>query len=138
MMRAMRLSRTMALVVCGFIWLASLGAQAPQNQSRWAKPAAELAAQIADIVGPGQAQLTIRNLSNIPAGELPEIRKLLEQDLKVRGVLISGNESANVIRITLSEDARERLWVAEVIEGNATRVAIVRVDGSSTIPTNPA
>jgi hypothetical protein len=137
-MRAMRLSRTMALVVCGFIWLASLGAQAPQNQSRWAKPAAELAAQIADIVGPGQAQLTIRNLSNIPAGELPEIRKLLEQDLKVRGVLISGNESANVIRITLSEDARERLWVAEVIEGNATRVAIVRVDGSSTIPTNAA
>ena len=134
----MRLSRTIALVACGFIWLASLRAQAPQMQSRWAAPAAELVAQIADLLGPGQAQLTVRNLSDIQAGEIPEIRKLLEQDLKARGVQSSGAESANVIRVTLSEDARERLWVAEVIEGNERRVAMVHVDGSSAMATNAA
>jgi hypothetical protein len=30
--------------------------------------------------------------------------------------------------VTLSENARERLWVAEIVEGNETRVAMVTVD----------
>ena len=89
-----------------------------------------MASQIADILGPGQAQFTIRNLSTTPVGEIPAIRKLLEQDLKARGVLSGGADSANMIRVTLSETARERLWVAEVVEGSETRVAMVRVDAA--------
>ncbi len=46
------------------------------------------------------------------------IRRLLEQDLKTHGILNGGSESANTIRITLSEDLRERLWVAEVVQGS--------------------
>ena len=95
--------------------------------SPWDQPAASLAEQIAGILGPGQAHLTIRNLSTIPSGEIPAIRRRLEQDLKAHGVLASGAESANSIRVTLSENLRERLWVAEVIEGSETRVAMVRV-----------
>jgi hypothetical protein len=34
--------------------------------------------EIADILGPGQAQLTIRNLSTIQTTEIPAIRKLLQ------------------------------------------------------------
>ncbi len=125
----------MALVVCGLTRLTAYAAQTPQAQSRWAQPAADLAGQIADLLGPGQAQLTVRNLSTIQASEIPAIRKLLEQDLKTRGVLAGGAESANAIRVTLSEDARERLWVAEVVEGSVTRVAMVHVDAVLSSPT---
>jgi len=71
--------------------------------------------------------LTIRNLSTISNDEIPAIRKLLMQDLKTHGVAMAGAESANTIRVTLSEDWLDGLWVAEVGEGNATQVAMVRV-----------
>jgi hypothetical protein len=93
--------------------------------SAWEKPAAELADQIAAILGPGQAHLTIRNLSTIPTDEIPTIRRLLTQDLKAHGVVMAGAESANTIRVTLSESARERMLVAEVGEGTQSQVAVV-------------
>src|ERR1700739_4459883 len=127
-MRAMRLSWAVTLGVLGLVRVAVLGAQAPQTPSRWAQPAAEVAGQITDILGQGQAQVTIRNLSTMDTSEIPIIRRLLEQDLKAHGVPPSGAESANAIRVTLSENTHERLWVAEVAEGNATHVAIVHVD----------
>src|SRR6266568_1889345 len=121
---AMRRNWLVVLIAIGLAGLTALAVPAP---SQWEKPASALAEQIAGILGPGQAQLTIRNLSSIPAGEVPAIRRLLEQDLKAHGVLVSGAESANAIRITLSESARERLWVAEIVEGNETRMAMVQV-----------
>lgn len=116
-----------AMVASGLIGLTASAAPAP---GPWEKPAADLAGQIAGILGPGQAQLTIRNLSTIPNNEIPAIRRLLEQDLKTLGVLVSGEESANAVRLTLSENQRERLWVAEVIEGNESRVAMVEIQYS--------
>ena len=127
-MRAMRLVGAVALVVCWWSVFAVCSAQGGIPGSRWTQPVAELAEQIADTLGPGQAQLTVRNLSTIPGNEVPAIRKLLEQDLKARGVLAGGAESANTIRVTLSESERERLWVAEIAEGKATRVVMVRLD----------
>jgi hypothetical protein len=95
--------------------------------SQWEKPAFELAEQIAGILGPGQARLTVRNLSNVPVDDIPAIRQVLEQDLKARGVLASGAESAITIRVTLSENVRVRLWVAEIAEGSETHVAMVEL-----------
>ncbi|WP_162601594.1 hypothetical protein [Occallatibacter savannae] len=123
----MKLVGAVSLVVCWISGLAACTAQTAPISSQWAQPAAELAGQIADLLGPGQAQLTVRSLSTIPAGEVPGIRKLLEQDLKTRGVVVGGPESANAIRVTLSENARERLWVAETVEGDRTRIAMVHV-----------
>ncbi len=130
-MRAMRLIWAVALGLWGLAGCAACGAQAVQTPSQWSQPAAELAAQIADIVGPGQAQVSFRNLSTIQTSEIPSIRKLIEQDLKAHGVLASDAESANSIRITFSENAHERLWVAEVVEGSETHVAMVHVDAST-------
>ena len=116
------------------VWLipvvasALMGLKASAAPSPWEQPAANLAEQIAGILGPGEARLTIRNLSAIPTDQIPAIRRLLEQDLKTHGVLASGAESANSIRVTLSENLRERLWVAEVVEGNETRVVMVSVE----------
>ncbi len=91
----------------------------------WEQPASVLADQVAAILGPGQARLTIRNLSTISNDEIPVIRRLLVEDLKAHGVVMAGAESANTIRVTLSESARERMLVAEVVEGNQTQVAMV-------------
>ena len=113
--------------------LTGLGAQAQNTApSPWQQPAAALAEQVANLLGPGQAHLTIRNLSTISVDQIPTIRRLLTQELKAHGVLNSGAESANVIRVTLSENARERLWVAEVVEGDEPRVAMVRLDPGKT------
>jgi hypothetical protein len=106
------------------ILLAPLAHAAPDS---WDRPAAALANQIADILGPGEARLTIENKSSVPTGEIPAIRKLLEQDLKSHGITVSGAESASAVRVTLSENARERMWVAEMVEGNRSQVAIVEL-----------
>ncbi|HEX3893501.1 MAG TPA: hypothetical protein VHW46_13070 [Terracidiphilus sp.] len=96
-----------------------------QKPSPWDQPAVALADQIAGILGPGQAHLTLRNLSSISTDALPVIRTLLEIDLKARGITLSGDEGANTIRVTLSENMNERVWVAEVVEGGTTQVALV-------------
>ena len=108
--------------------LAALAAAAQPAPSPWDSPAAALADQVANLMGPGQARLAIRNQSTLSIDQIPAIRKSLEQALKSRGILASGAESATTIRLTLSENLRQRLWVAEVIEGSQTRVAIVSVD----------
>jgi hypothetical protein len=117
-MKAMRLIWTIAAI----LGLAAVAAHAAP--SPWDQPASELAEQIAAILGPGQAHLTIRNLSTIPTDEIPVIRRLLAQDLKAHGVVLAGAESANTIRVTLSESARERFMVAEVGEGAQSQVAM--------------
>jgi len=111
------------LVILGAALVRPLLAAPP---SPWEKPAADLADQIAAILGPGQAHLTIRNLSTISNDEIPLIRRLLSEDLKTRGVAMAGAESANTIRVTLSQDWLDGLWVAEIGEGSTTQVAMVR------------
>jgi len=122
----------MKLVCLIAMVIGSLAGVASQAQnpvpSPWQQPAAALAEQVANLVGPGQAHLTIHNLSTIPTDQIPSIRRLLTQELKARGVVASGAESANLIRVTLSENGHERLWVAEVVEGDETRVAMVRLE----------
>ena len=76
------------------------------------------------MLGPGQAALTVRNLSSITEGDVPAIRALFEKDLKAHGIAIASGDSANSIRITLSQNDRERLWVAEIVQGNETRVVM--------------
>jgi len=118
-----------AVLLLSAAGLAGFSANAAATQ--WEKPAAALAEQIAAILGPAQAQIIIRNNSQIPTEEIPAIRRLLEQDLKARGIQASGTESANIIHVTLSENLRERLWVAEIVEGNETRLAMVHVEAVS-------
>jgi hypothetical protein len=120
-MTAMRLIYLTAVMI-GFAGIAASAAPGP-----WEQPAAALADQVAAILGPGPAHVTIQNLSSIPTGEIPAIRRFLVQDLKAHGITAGGAESANAVRVTLSESARERLWVAEIVEGNQTQVAIVDV-----------
>ena len=131
MMETMRRLRR-AAAVWG-VWMMAAGI-AGAASSPWEQPAGALADRIAAILGPAQAHLTLHNLSSIPAAEIPTIRRLLEDDLGARGVALAGEESANAIRVTLSESSRERVWVAEVAEGKVTQVAMIELDGTGARP----
>lgn len=111
-----------AATLVTFVAASAICAQAP---SLWQHPAAALAGKIANLLGPGQVHLSLQNLSSIPAAELPAIQKLLIEDLHAHGVTEGGTDSGNSVHVTLSESAAERLWVAEVVEGNDTQVAMV-------------
>jgi hypothetical protein len=136
----MRKSTKLGVLLTIAMGIAAQGACAAQNPAShsWDKPTAALAQKISDILGPGQARLTIENKSSIAAGEVPRIRKLLEEDLKTHGVLVSGAESASAVRVTLSENVRERLWVAEIAEGNRTQVAMVELGPVAEAPSQQA
>lgn len=108
------------LVICA----ATVHAAAP---GAWDEPAAALAAQIATILGPGQAHLVLHNISTVSNDQLPGLRKALTQELKAHGITLAGAESANTLRVTVSETERERLLVAEIVEGSTTQVAMVRM-----------
>lgn len=127
MRRKMKAMKRIGLALLAASVLMGAAGSAAPAPSPWEQPAAELAARVAAILGPGQAHLTLQNLSTIPADQLPVIQKLLAQDLQARGVTDAGIASVSSLRVTLSQNARERLWVAEVIEGSETQVAMVRV-----------
>jgi len=107
------------------VLMIALALRAAPQSTQWDVPASMLASQIAEILGPGQARVTIRNLSSISNDDVPIILRAIEQSLKPHGITVAGPESANVIRVTLSENGRERLWVAEIVEGSETQVTMV-------------
>jgi hypothetical protein len=121
-----------ALLLC--LLPAPLLAQA-HPAGEWDEPASDLARQVAALTGPGLARLVIHNNSSLANGEIPAIRLLLERDLRSLGVVAASNESATTIRVTLSENTQGGLWVAEVLEGTESRVAMVPVVLGEAAPT---
>jgi hypothetical protein len=113
--------------------LAVLSACAPTAlaTTKWDAATARLASQIAAITGPGNASLTFKNLSALSPSEIAAIRVPLEMQLRSGGIqLRDAASSASEIQVTLSENVREWLIVAEVRQGPDTKVAIVGVDKS--------
>ncbi len=109
------------------ILVAALGSGQAQAAASWNQPAAALAARISDILGPGPVAFSVRNISSIPSDQASQIRRILQNSLKSHGVTVGDADSANIVRVTLSENARERLLVAEIIQGNQTKVAMVEL-----------
>lgn len=110
---------------CGFVAITLMRPGSMTAQQAWSATADALAEKIASVMGPGQADLSLRNLSSLPNDALPAVRQRIAEDLKTRGVSLTAADGANTLRITVSENARESLWVAELIEGNQTRVVMV-------------
>ncbi len=108
--------------------------------TQWATPAADLAKQIAALAGPGPATLSVTNASQITADQVAPIRRLLEADLRAGGVGVraaaEGAAIPTALRVTLSQSAKQGLWVAEVEQGTETRVAMTEValDASAAAP----
>ncbi len=115
--------KRMLVLALALLWLAPA-----YGATSWDGPAAELARQIAAISGPGPARLAVVNRSTIATNEIPAIRRALEQDLRGYGVIVANGEAPTGIRVTLSQNTQHGLWVAEIQEGNETRVGMISVD----------
>ena len=104
----------------------------------WDAPSTELARQIAALTGPGTISLSIRNNSSIPEDDIPAIRRSLLSGLTSLGIAVRpGMDAATTVRVTLSQSARQGLWVAEVQQGPEVHVAMVSVANAAPATTRP-
>ena len=95
----------------------------------FAQPATRLARAIVAISGPGAASISYRNQSSLSVADEDIARKALERQLRSGGVRLSSPDTASAdIRITFSENTQGYVWIAEVQQGNDTRVAMVTAD----------
>lgn len=115
-MRSLRLASTVVLL-CAM----ALAADTPQDAAR------QLAAQVAAKAGAGSAiALDIRNVSSMPEGPLSELRSQIESALRARGMeSVEKSRAVAEVEITVSENMRGYLLVAEIRQGQTVDVAMV-------------
>ena len=110
------------------VLLLLLVACAAQASERWEPQVAAFAKKIAAVSGPGTATLELRNISSLTAEQVTAIRRPLELQLRTAGVQLRPEHEASVgIRVTLSDNRRGWLWIAEVQQGTETRVTMLEV-----------
>ena len=92
----------------------------------WSGKATELAKAIAAASGPGTITLSVVNSSALPKDQVPEIQRAIETQLRASGVRVGSAANANSdVRVTLSENIHDYVWVAEIKQGNDTHVEMV-------------
>ncbi|HZQ18726.1 MAG TPA: hypothetical protein VFA90_08395 [Terriglobales bacterium] len=81
----------------------------------WHQPISELAGKIATLTGPGVVALDVSNRSSIASAEVEEIRRELTTALSTAGVRVwQPDQAAAMIKLTLSENLQNYVWVAEI------------------------
>ena len=95
--------------------------------SDWRVPEEQLARQIAAATGPGAVSLDVVNRSSLPHADVEEIRRGLMADLGAHGVrIVSPEQAAATMQITLSENLQNYVWAAEIHQGtNESSVVMV-------------
>ena len=110
----------------------------PTREQAMNSAAAQLAARTSSLL-PRRAtvSLELQNLTSLPAAEWSSFRSLLQDQLHKAGVETAGLETTATppepglpftpsrVRITLSEDARGLLFVAEVFTGDNRQIAML-------------
>lgn len=85
----------------------------------------EFASRIEALTGPGSATLTATNSSSASVEQFAAFRKALQRDLQDAGVRLRQSAQVNSdIRVTLSENARGLVYLAEVQQGSEKREVI--------------
>jgi hypothetical protein len=101
--------------------------------SDWRAPEEQLARKVAAATGPGAVEMELVNRSSLSHADVEEIRRGLVSELATLGVrLVSADQAAATLQITLSENLQNYIWVAEVHQGNnEVSVLMVSVPRSS-------
>jgi hypothetical protein len=93
----------------------------------WHDPVSQLAAKITAATGPGVVALEIYNRSSISSADADEIRREITASLATAGVRVwQPDQAAANIKLTLSENLQEYVWVAE-IQAGATDAKVLLV-----------
>ena len=87
-----------------------------------ADSARAVARKAAAALAPGETvQLSVRNLSSVPAADFAGARQALEAELHPRSTVAG----ATAINVTLSENSQGYLWVAEVVRAGRREAAVI-------------
>jgi hypothetical protein len=103
----------------------------------WRQPISQLAIQITAATGPGVVALEINNRSSISSVDIEEIRREITSALATSGVRVwQPDQAAANIKLTLSENAQDYVWVAEIHSGTTdARVILVSTPRPYVSPT---
>jgi hypothetical protein len=133
---------TLALLF-GSVWLLPAQVVAQTPESPMASIAAQLAARTSSLV-PRHAtvSLDLQSLTLIPGVDWSSFRNLLQDELRKAGVETAGAATAATppelrVRVTLSEDARGFLYVAEVFNGLNRQIIMLPWNPPSSSPAKP-
>ncbi len=104
----------------------SLFSQVPS----WSDAARRLARQAVVVVGPWQAaRLIVRNESSLPAHIADLARDAFENELESHGIrCLNAMDASVTIKLTFSENLREYLWVAEILQADVHDVVMVALE----------
>ena len=93
----------------------------------WSASERQLAGTIAAATGPGAVSLEVVNVSSLSKQGMETIRRGLSSELVPFGVkLVKPEQAAATVKVTLSENAQNYVWVAEIRQGtNPPAVAFV-------------
>src|SRR5579863_1960044 len=92
------------------------------------RPAAGLARKIAAAMKPGErVTVSFRNLSSMDSADASAGRVALERELLAQRVVLRANGAVEVA-VTISEDSRGYLWVAEIRRGDTREVMMEQAD----------
>ena len=125
---AMRISLTRAVrsacllpVVIVFLYSAK-----PIFASEWSAAEQQLAQKISAVTGPGAMALEVVNRSSLPKKDFDEISSGLKTQLNAVGLqFVAGEQAAMTVRVSLSENLRQYVWVAEIRQGNAQPAVVM-------------
>ena len=102
----------------------------------WHDPVSQLAPKITAATGPGVVALEINNRSSISSADVEEIRREITSSLAASGVRVwQPDQAAANIKLTLSENLRDYVWVAEIQPGtNDAKVILVSTPRPYVLP----
>ncbi|MCU1272410.1 MAG: hypothetical protein JWN74_3704 [Acidobacteriaceae bacterium] len=105
----------------------------------WHDPVSQLATQITAATGPGVVALEINNRSSIGSADVEEIRRELTSALATSGVRVwQPDQAAANIKLTLSENVQDYVWVAQVQSGTSdAKVILVSTPRPESAPLAP-
>ncbi|MBV8052811.1 MAG: hypothetical protein JOZ80_16610 [Acidobacteriaceae bacterium] len=136
----MRVSVGVTWAIClGCVLLQTAGAFAAD----WQVPVGQLAQRIAGMTGPGAVAVTVLNRSSLTTPEVEDIRRKLVTELAAYGVQAStAEQAASTVQVSLSENLKDYLWVAEIHQGTSEPVVIMLSvpgggEGTSRSPSAP-
>ena len=112
-------------VVATFFILLGLAITAAATD--WSQPEQQLARKIVAVTGPGAMALSVENRSSLGKREQEIIQNGLRGALETAGLrFVDADQSAATIAISLSENATDYVWVAQIRQG-ANETAVVMV-----------
>ena len=105
-------------VACPLLLAALFLATTVARATDWTGPEEQLAHKIAAVTGPGAVAFDATNRSSLTKADFDDIRRGLLVQLAALGLrFVNADQAAATIQVTLSEDQRNYIWVAEIHQG---------------------